>query len=127
MATPELLIQKVEHSTIPHDLDMQASKYGEGNYSSHFRVGENNAVNRDLKQSAKQSQVRISSNQQSCVTKWCEEMKLNQIERVKTDHTDSILCIYFVNDQHIATGSKDATINIYTIEGGKKVRKLKGH
>jgi WD40 repeat protein len=31
-----------------------------------------------------------------------------------------------VNDQYIATGSKDNTINIYSYDG-KKIRKLKGH
>lgn len=45
---------------------------------------------------------------------------------METDHSDSILCIYFINDQYIATGSKDASINIYSLDG-KKVRKLKGH
>ena len=51
---------------------------------------------------------------------------MNRLERVETDHSDSILCIHFLNDQYVATGSKDATINIYSLEG-KKVRKLKGH
>lgn len=60
------------------------------------------------------------------MVKWCEELKLNRLERVETDHSDSILCIHFLNDQYVATGSKDATINIYSLEG-KKVRKLKGH
>jgi len=32
----------------------------------------------------------------------------------------------FIDDQYIATGSKDATVNIYTIDG-KKLRTLKGH
>lgn len=48
------------------------------------------------------------------------------MERVETDHADSILCIYFINDQYIATGSKDNTINVYSYDG-KKICKLKGH
>lgn len=43
-----------------------------------------------------------------------------------TDHSDAILCIFFVNNQYIATGSKDKTINIYTLDG-KKITTLRGH
>ena len=43
-----------------------------------------------------------------------------------TDHRDAILCMYFVDDRYIVTGSKDKTINVYTFDG-KKVTTLKGH
>lgn len=43
-----------------------------------------------------------------------------------TDHTDAILCIFFIDSRHIATGSKDKTINVYTIDG-TKVTTLRGH
>jgi len=36
------------------------------------------------------------------------------------------LCIHFIGDKYIATGSKDHTINIYTFDG-RKVKNLKGH
>jgi len=36
------------------------------------------------------------------------------------------LCIYFVSDKYIATGSKDTSISIYSLDG-KKVRSLRGH
>lgn len=76
-----------------------------------------------------QSQKKITwvgPSEQVAVTKWCEEVRLNQMNKVETDHTDAILCIYFVNDKFIATGSKDKTINIYSIDG-KKVTTLRGH
>lgn len=76
--------------------------------------------------SVKKTKLRVNPNQQGCLVKWCEELKLNRMERVETDHNDSILCIHFLNDQYVATGSKDATINIYSLDG-KKIRKLKGH
>jgi WD40 repeat protein len=68
----------------------------------------------------------VGPNEQGCVTRWCEDIKLNRIERVETDHTDSILCIHFVGDKYIVTGSKDHTINVYSLDG-KKIRYLKGH
>lgn len=43
-----------------------------------------------------------------------------------TDHSDAILCIFFINERYIATGSKDKTINIYSIEG-EKITTLRGH
>jgi WD40 repeat protein len=43
-----------------------------------------------------------------------------------TDHSDAILCIFFINDRYIATGSKDKTINVYSFDG-EKVATLKGH
>ena len=60
------------------------------------------------------------------MTKWSEGVSLRKIERVVTDHEDSILCIFFINNKYVATGSKDKTINIYTLEG-KKVTTLRGH
>ena len=68
----------------------------------------------------------ISPTEQGCVTKWCEEVKLNRTERVGTDHSDSILCIQFIGDRYVATGSKDTTINVYTLEG-RKIQTLRGH
>ena len=50
---------------------------------------------------------------------------MNRIERVETDHQDSILCIHFI-DRYVVTGSKDASINVYTLDG-RKVRTLRGH
>lgn len=43
-----------------------------------------------------------------------------------TDHSDAILCIFFVDNRQIATGSKDKTINVYNIDGSKVVT-LRGH
>lgn len=68
----------------------------------------------------------VGPNEQTCVTRYCEDIKLNRIERVETDHTDSILCIHFVGSNYIATGSKDTTINVYSLDG-RKIRYLKGH
>lgn len=68
----------------------------------------------------------VSSGGQGAVTKWCDDVKLNRVERVETDHADAILCIFFVADKYVATGSKDAKINIYTIDG-RKIRTLSGH
>lgn len=48
------------------------------------------------------------------------------MEKVETDHRDSILCIQFIGDKFVATGSKDHTISIYSLEG-KKVNSLRGH
>lgn len=93
----------------------------------------NNSREEDLKgkkemksQQRGQNRLRVNTNEQGCAVKWCDDVRLNRIEKIETDHNDSILCIYFLNDQYIATGSKDATINIYSFEG-KKIRKLKGH
>lgn len=68
---------------------------------------------KDNKPQGRQNRLRVNVNEQGCAVKWCEDVRLNRIEKVETDHNDSILCIYFLNDQYIATGSKDATINIY--------------
>jgi WD40 repeat protein len=78
------------------------------------------------KAQGRQGRLRVNGNEQGCLVKWCDEVRLNRLEKVETDHSDAILCIYFLNDQYIATGSKDATINIYSLEG-RKVRRLKGH
>ena len=51
---------------------------------------------------------------------------MNRLERVETDHMDSILCIQFVGDRFVATGSKDSMVNVYTLDG-RKVRTLQGH
>ena len=45
---------------------------------------------------------------------------------MQTDHQDSILCIHFVADKYVATGSKDHTVNVYSLDG-KKLTNLKGH
>lgn len=60
------------------------------------------------------------------VTKWAESVNLKKLERVVTDHSDSILCIYFIDNRYVATGSKDKTINVYGIDG-RKVTTLRGH
>jgi WD40 repeat protein len=43
-----------------------------------------------------------------------------------TDHSDAILCIFFIDNRYIATGSKDRTISVYGVDG-RKVAVLKGH
>lgn len=53
-------------------------------------------------------------------------MNLKKLERVVTDHSDSILCIFFIDNRYVATGSKDKTINVYGIDG-RKVTTLRGH
>lgn len=68
----------------------------------------------------------IGANEQGCVLRWCEDIKLNRLERVDTDHRDSILCIQFIGDKFVATGSKDHTINIYSLDG-RKINTLRGH
>ena len=81
-------------------------------------------ASKDVRKGKKFSQV--GSNEQVCVTRWCEEVRLNRLEKVETDHSDSILCIHFVGDRYVATGSKDTTINIYSLDG-RKLRTLRGH
>ena len=68
----------------------------------------------------------VNTGQQVAVIKWCDEIRFNRLERVETDHRDSILCISFVANKYVATGSKDATINVYTFDGNK-IRTLTGH
>lgn len=68
----------------------------------------------------------VGANQQVSLTRWCEDIRLNRLERVETDHKDSILCIQFLGDRYLATGSKDTTINIYSFDG-RKVNSLRGH
>lgn len=68
----------------------------------------------------------LGPNQQVCVTRWCEDIRLNRLERVETDHKDSILCLQFLGDRYIATGSKDTSINIYSLDG-RKINTLRGH
>jgi WD40 repeat protein len=46
--------------------------------------------------------------------------------RIVTDHNDAILCAFFIGDKQIATGSKDKTINIYSLDGSK-IASLRGH
>ena len=60
------------------------------------------------------------------MVKYGENVSFNHKERIVTDHQDSILCVFFVNEKFIATGSKDKTINIYSISG-EKVTTLRGH
>jgi len=43
-----------------------------------------------------------------------------------TDHSEAILCIFYIDNRYIATGSKDKTINIYSFDG-QKVTTLRGH
>lgn len=69
---------------------------------------------------------RVGQTEQCSTIKWADNLSLKKIERVITDHQDSILCVFFVDDQYIATGSKDKTINIYSLDG-KKVTCLRGH
>ena len=57
----------------------------------------------------------VASNQQCTVTKYGDSVALNHKERIVTDHSDAILCVFFVDGNHIATGSKDKTINIYSL------------
>ena len=59
----------------------------------------------------------MSGNQQCSVVKYGDTINFNHKEKIVTDHTDAILCIFFINERYIATGSKDKTINIYSIEG----------
>lgn len=70
--------------------------------------------------------LRISPYEQSVCTKWAETVTLNRYETVFTDHSDAILCVYFIGDKYVATGSKDKTINVFTVEG-KKTATLRGH
>lgn len=65
-------------------------------------------------------------NQQCAVTRYGENMSFNHIARIVTDHTDAILCIFFIGDRQIAAGSKDKTISIYSLDGSK-LATLKGH
>jgi len=46
--------------------------------------------------------------------------------RIVTDHNDAILCVFFIGDKQIATGTKDKTINIYSLDGSKTAT-LRGH
>lgn len=53
-------------------------------------------------------------------------MNLKKLQRVVTDHSETILCIFYIDNRFIATGSKDKTINVYTFDG-QKVTTLRGH
>lgn len=68
----------------------------------------------------------VSSNQQCSLIKYGDTVNFNHKERIVTDHSDAILCIFFVSQKYVATGSKDKTINIYSFDGSK-VATLKGH
>lgn len=68
----------------------------------------------------------VSSNGQCALIKYGDTVNFNHKERIVTDHTEAILCIFFINDKYIATGSKDKTINIYSTDGSK-VTTLRGH
>ena len=71
----------------------------------------------EVKHVEKRQKLNYVSNTQTCsVVKWGESVGLGKIERIVTDHEDAILCIFFVGN-YIATGSKDKTINIYTLTG----------
>lgn len=63
---------------------------------------------------------------QTIVTQHCQNLQLAKISQINTNHTAAVLCAIFIYDKYIATGSKDNTINIYTLEG-KKVATLEGH
>ncbi len=97
-------------------------------YPSNSRIDDR--TTKDLKASKELRKTKkfnfIGPNQQGCVTRWCDDIKLNKLERVTTDHTDSILCIHFLGDRYVATGSKDTSINIYSLDG-RKIKVLKGH
>lgn len=97
-------------------------------YPSNFQ-GEDRTI-KDLKASKEIKRNNklsiVGPNEQVCVTRWCEDVRFNRLERVETDHKDSILCIQFLGDRYLATGSKDTSINIYSLDG-KKINALKGH
>ncbi len=59
----------------------------------------------------------VAANQQCSVIKYGDTVNLNHKERIVTDHGDAILCIFFINERYLATGSKDKTINIYSVDG----------
>jgi len=88
------------------------------------RTAKDLRASRDVKRGKKFNAV--SSNEQGCLTKWCEEIRMNRLERVETDHNDCILCIHFVGDRYVVTGSKDTSLNVYTLDG-RKIRTLRGH
>ena len=73
-----------------------------------------------------QSDLKIAPYQQSLSTRWAENVNLNKVGQVNSDHNEEILCIYFLNDRYIATGSRDKSIIIYTVDG-QKVTTLYGH
>lgn len=70
--------------------------------------------------------MHVGRTEKNLITKWAENLNLKKLERITTDHADSILCIFFIDNRLIATGSKDKTIHIYTIDG-EKVNTLRGH
>lgn len=132
VVTPQLIVERERQEqennrTLLKEFDiMESSKQRpfDVHYPSNSRTEERPTKDsKDMKRAKKLSYV--GSNEQGCLTRWCEEVKFSRVERVETDHGDSILCIYFV-DRFIATGSKDSTINIYSLEG-KKLRSLRGH
>lgn len=83
-------------------------------------------VNSYVDQGPKNIIKKVSPSQQGTVVKWADGLSLKKTERVVTDHQDSILCMFFIENQYIATGSKDKTINIYDMEG-RKITTLRGH
>lgn len=80
----------------------------------------------DIEPTQKNIVKKVSRTQQGTIVKWADGISLRKTERIVTDHQDSILCIFFIDNQFIATGSKDKTINIYDLEG-KKITTLRGH
>ena len=97
-------------------------------YPSNSRMEERTTQNPQVSKEGNRNKTInfVSGNQQGCLTRWCEDIRVERMERVETDHTDSILCIHFVGARYVATGSKDTSLNIYSLDG-RKIRTLKGH
>ena len=73
------------------------------------------------------SKVRkITSTQQSAIISEGQSLKLKKVDSILTNHKDVILCLFFVDMNHVATGSKDKTIKIYNFDR-ERVATLIGH
>lgn len=100
------------------------------NYSNISHTGKQGNNKGELyekqKMAIKQVFEHVSLNQQCSVINYGDSVTLTHRQKIITDHSDAILCVLMVGESHIATGSKDKTINIYSL-GGDKEATLRGH
>lgn len=119
----------------PNNQNQSANIQSMGNWPITTPNNQIKTVQKDIKSEIPKSKfqflnnnITLSSDRQNCKgLPMTQNLFLDYVTTVKTDHDDILLCLIAITNDIIAVGSKDCSISLWKISSQSKINILEGH